>query len=335
MGFFITRSGFTQVSTAMVSVANDMLANGFTQVYPTASATTFTDPNATESQGGQFTQFSMVLAATAAVDTLVSAQPWSVNISVGTVQSASLFVGTPLQIQATGAVSGIAPGPNATVIDYAGATGAQCNNQFPLTNTISTGFFNRGTRITPATQGSYPVSYALTITSRGFALAMWEEATDDIAAQQSWMVVQRAVDRVTGAALTSGKAPLFCVNATNDNFWQFTVREADINRPTIRLPADSSGADYTAVVNSGQQISIDEAGKYIINFPCRLNTQRYAYTQELDMIGYTSANVVSQFAAVPVTVYGESSARTYTSLFANGSNDSDMRILFLSSGGGI
>jgi hypothetical protein len=63
--------------------------------------------------------------------------------------------------------------------------------------------------------------------------------------------------------------------------------------------------------------------------PNRLNTQRYAYTDELDLIGYTSADVISQDSDVPVTVYGESSPRKYKAMKTSGPNNTGFRILVL------
>lgn len=327
----ITRTGFTSVSAVITSVANDMITMGFAQVFPTPGGTSFTTPT-------NPAQFQVVLDATITVDPLVATQPWRVEFNVATLQTVSMYVATPTQIGTDGTVSGIVapyPSTSPTIIDYSGCIGDINSSMTPILTNPATGFFNRGSRIGATTQNSYPVSYCLSVTPRGFALAIWEEANDDQAAQSSWVVVQRPVDRLTGQALATGKAPLFCVNSVGGKYWKFVVREADINRPTVRLPADTTTTDSTAVINSLQQVAIDESGKYIINFPCRLNTQRYAYTQELDMLGYTSADVVSQFTQVPVTVYGESSPRTYQSLFANGVNDTNLRILFLASGGGI
>jgi hypothetical protein len=341
-GQVFSRNGFPDVATAMTSIVNDLIAGGFTQVYPTPGGTTFTPPS---QSGSTFTKYSVSLDATTTVDPLAATQPWRLQFNIGSLQDVSLNIATPLQISSTGVVSQVLQGATATVVDYSGACGAQNPSLFADPADATTGFFNRSPRVQQTTpQGgtkgyyssnSYPISYYLGCSPRGFALAIWEEGMDDLVATQSWVVVQRPVDRVTGTVLTTGKAPLFCVNSVGGLYWKFVVRETDINRPTTRATADANNPDNTAVINSHQQVAIDEAGKYIINFPCRLNTQRYAYTQEMDLLGYTSADVVSQFTAVPVTVYGETSARSYQSLFANGANDTNLRILFLTSGGGM
>lgn len=339
-GQVFSRNGFVDVQAAVVSIVNDMITGGFTQVYPTPGGTTFTPPT---QSGSTFTPYSVSLDATTTVDPLATSQPWRLQFNVGSLQDVSLNIATPTQISTAGVVSQVLSGITATVTDYAGAVGAANPTLFANQADPTTGFFNRAARIvqtgttnkTYLSTNSYPISYYLVCSPRGFALAIWEEGMDNIVATQSWVVVQRPVDRVTGTVLTTGKAPLFCVNSVGNLYWKFTVRETDINRPTTRAQADANTPDNTAVINSQQQVAIDEAGKYIINFPCRLNTQRYAYTQEMDLLGYTSADVVSQFTAVPVTVYGESTARTYQSLFANAANDTNLRILFLSQNGGI
>lgn len=340
-GQVFSRNGFVDVQSAVVSIVNDMITGGFTQVFPTAGGPTFVAPT---QSGSTFATYSVSLDATTTVDPMATTQPWRLQFNIGSTQDVSLNIATPTQISSTGTVSQVLQGATPTVVDYAGAVGAANPSLFSNQADQTTGFFNRAARVVSTNVGqtktfqstnSYPISYYLVCSPRGFALAVWEEGMDNIVATQSWVVVQRPVDRVTGTVLTTGKAPLMCINSVGNLYWKFTVRETDINRPTTRAQADANTADNTAVINSQQQVAIDEAGKYIINFPCRLNTQRYAYTQEMDLLGYTSADVVSQFTAVPVTVYGEQAARTYQSLFANAINDTNLRILFLQTGGGM
>jgi hypothetical protein len=45
--------------------------------------------------------------------------------------------------------------------------------------------------------------------------------------------------------------------------------------------------------------------------------------------------VVSQWSDVPLTVFGEGTARVYKALHANGYNNTKMRLLALVQGGGI
>lgn len=228
-------------------------------------------------------------------------------------------------------------------------------------------FIDRSIRIPDlSTAQAYPMSYMLNISPRGFSLAVWEEQQDPTGMKYSWVVVQRPVDRNTGTPLISldTKTPLFCVYGLKDMYvpaaikpntatggasnkqviyperWEsgikkFVVREQDIFKPTPSYPASYDSDDSNAILNDKQQVSITEDNKYILTFPNKLNTPRYAYTHELDLLAYTSADVVSQRTEVPITVYNEPDARIYTALFANGSNNTNMRLLLLTENGGV
>jgi hypothetical protein len=198
------------------------------------------------------------------------------------------------------------------------------------------GFINRIKRIGTSNPEAFPMTYRLVISNRGVWLGIWEEATTQEGSRYfNWVLVQRPVDRVTGATVVDGKAPVFCVNAVGGKFWKFVVREMDIMRPSARIQADLDTEDSEAILNSANQVSLSEDGKYIITFPSRLNTSRYRYPHELDMIASTSADVVSQNTDVDITVYGESTARKYKALHANGPANTGMRLMVLSKGGSI
>lgn len=212
---------------------------------------------------------------------------------------------------------------------------------------------------------SYPMSYAVTISDRGLAIFVWEHGTDQYSNRFSWLIVQRPVNHTTGQQIVSGKAPVHCVYGlmkpqTNQpwaagdslNLRRFIVREADVQVPYPQAPvvttapnrndvtlqgvdATQSTRDYAPIINAHQQVAITEDNKYVVVLPNGLNTSRYAYTHELDMIAYTSADVVSMGADVPVQVYGEGAPRIYRAMHANGPDNTGMRILMLRSGGGV
>lgn len=236
-------------------------------------------------------------------------------------------------------------------------------------NNADSQFIDRTVRIPDvATAASYPMSYRLAITPRGVMLVVWEEGQDATGNRFSWFCVQRPVDRNTGVVLADDvntKCPVFCVYGLPDMYipaalrvdssggssssqpqvliperWEsgvkkFVVRERDVLKPTPSVPASYDTADSNAIINAQQQVAITEDNKYVVIFPNRLNTPRYAYTHELDMLAFTSSDVISQWSDVPVTVYGEAQARTYKAMLANGANNTNMRILVLSAGGGI
>ncbi len=212
-----------------------------------------------------------------------------------------------------------------------------------------------------------PVAYRLTVTDKGFVLFVWEEAQDDYGSKFSWITVQRPVDPITGATLASGKAPVFCMysiggglpknpdpllpeNASdkqnvyqnkgdwydsNPLIYRFTVREADVFRPTIPVLATVSSPDNHAVINGKQQVSINEQNQYVVTFPTGFNTDRYMYKHEMDLTPYTSADVIGMWSDVSITVYGENTARRYKAMHSNLPNGVGLRILVMVFGPGF
>lgn len=358
-GFVVERHGYTTAGDMLKDIITDMLANGFTQVLP-QGATAFNKATITF-------PFQVTMEAGPLVDPLNDSalavkQPWRVmfDTRVTSGATASEFIGcyvaSPLQLDGKGALADRKqPGSTPYYFDIIGAIGAQMGTetsnsavavdgdyakyQGPTSasagDETTKGLINRGIRV--AKNGNaYPLSYRLAITGRGFWLGTWEDAsTAETAINFNWVLVQRPVDRTTGATLVTGKAPVFCVNGVGGNYWQFVVRESDILKPGQRRTAETNTNDSEAIINGENQVSLSEDGKYIVTFPSRLNTSRYRYPHELDMIGITSADVVSQFSDVPLTVYGEGAARSYKAMHANSPSNTGMRVIVLQAGGGI
>jgi len=364
-GFVIERHGYTTAAALIADVATDMIANGFDFVWTTGGASSFDKANV-------HSPYRVTLEASGDVDPLnasaVSAkQPWRVCLDVQDPQRAFIYVATPLQLDDQGNVATekyfYNQGSQSQLesVDYIGAIGAQVGAQYSTSGSTRPGIIDPATGLySPPTQSSgtapdettkgiimrkvrigdagasYPLSYRLVITDRGFWLGCWEDATTaETSSAFNWVLVQRPVDRTTGETLTTGKAPVFCVNGVGGQYWQFVVRESDILRPGARRDAATNATDSEAVINIENQVSLSEDGKYIVTFPSRLNTSRYRYPHELDIIGITSADVVSQYSDVPLTVYGETDPRSYKALHANGTGNTGMRILILQQGGGI
>lgn len=107
--------------------------------------------------------------------------------------------------------------------------------------------------------------------------------------------------------------------------YKFVVCEADIQRPSLTKPADQNFPDSNAILNSDEMVSVSEDNKYVITIPKGLNTPRFAYTQELDLIAYTSADVIGQFTEVDLPLYGTD--YRYKALPANRLKNTGMRIL--------
>lgn len=380
-GFTIERKDFVKVDDLMASVIEDMLANGFTRVYPTTGAENGKD---------------VILAPTIDVDPLFDTQPWQVRFmwdrdpsSAGTAGAGTIpetttggkcdvVVATPLQFAGNKCASYSVkyddgnPMPSAQT-DYIGLIGTMARTGSNLNQLCQ--FLDRS-NLQSAQWAVYPMSYRLTITNRGFALFVWEQPTDATGNRNSWVVVQRPVDNITGETIITGKCPVHCLyglmgrranepqSDTNGafNIRRFVVREIDVaapyplrvepspNTPTIirtkelmpglhtpMMGADAvrNNVDYAAVMSGVQQVCITEGNKYIVTFPNGFNTARHGYTHEMDLVAYTSADVVSQSTEIDLTVYGEETNRKYIAMASNGPNNTGMRLLMLAEGGGV
>jgi hypothetical protein len=336
-GFVVERHGYLTAAALTAAVVQDMLANGFVQKFPTAAL----DP--TKITG----KFRITLEAGGDVDPLnktdvTEKQPWRICFDLLDAQRLFVYVATPIQLPDDGRVATELTTSNSAT-DILGAIGAQVGpgsldnqgNYSGTTDEPTKGLINRARRV-DVLGISYPLSYRLVITDRGFWLGVWEDAVSaESASFYNWVLVQRPVDRANGATLVTGKAPVFCVNCCGNLYSQFVVREQDILRPGKRRSASRNEADSEAVLNMQNQVSLSEDGKYVVTFPSRLNTSRYRYPHELDIMGITSSDVVSQYSDVPLQFYGEAQPRIYKALHANGGTNIGMRTLVLQSGGGI
>ena len=345
MGFFVERKGYTRLSDVMYAVVADMKANGFTQKYPTSPLIKPAD--------GSFAKFSVVMEPDATVNALSTVAQYAIRfecappvvLNGGTSQTAweTKYINdtSSTYADATGVDTIMMDITTPSLLNY--TTGAiQYVDPDEQNNAI---FWSRRRAMN---YRAWPMSYALSITDRGIALCIWENDQDKEGNNFAWFVVQRPVDKTSGAQLKDdavSHCPVVAiVKAGNNSLLNsyissdveyFTVCETDISRPSKRKSATKHEEDSTRLINSAKQVMIMEDGKYVIDFPCRFNTARYSYTQELDMVGITSADVVSAGSDVATTVYGEATPRTYYSLMANGANNTGMRFLFLKKGGGI
>ena len=214
-----------------------------------------------------------------------------------------------------------------------------------------------------------PFTYSLAISDHGFALHLRVEGQDDAGCRQAWVVIQRAINS-DGTIVKTGKAPLFCMfsvngggSPTNDTplnlarstisglntglayaIQRFTVRESDVNAPTPAISASVHSADAMAVINPLQQVPFSENNQFDFRLPQGFNTQRYSYPYEMDMVGYASADVISNGTIIETQVYGETTGegdaaepklRKYKALSANSPKNTGMRLFMLTEGGGV
>ena len=200
-----------------------------------------------------------------------------------------------------------------------------------------------------------PFTYHLSFTDHGFALHIGVEGRDSDGCRAAWLVIQRAINS-DGTVVVDGKAPLFCMFSVNGGgsinndlevrpasfspgsfqIMRFTVRESDVNAPTQPVPAHVHSADSYAVINPYQMVPFSEDNHFDFRLPAGFNTQRYSYPYEMDIVGYASADVISNGTLIDVQVYNEkeddgttAKKRTYKALTANSPNNTGMRIFFL------
>lgn len=318
MGISIERHGIVNCNELIDLLIADMLSGGFTQVFPVGAYDPATHKGAT-------------LEAGPGVDPLSATQPWRIRLEALSDLQIKVNVAHPFQLPDTGGVvplAGMYPVESGVI--GRGAIGNGASGTGPI-HFIHRDIDEYG--ITSGNQASYPMSYRLTTCAHGFALFIWNEATDSVGNSFSWLAVQRSVDNATGAPYVTGKSPVYAVfSHPKLGIRKFVVRESDVHKPTISVPATANTEDSRAIINEEAQVAITEDNKYVVTMPNGLNTPRYSYTQELDVVAITSADVVSQWAEVPLTQYGESQPRVYKAMCANGANNTGMRVLMLMSG---
>jgi hypothetical protein len=191
------------------------------------------------------------------------------------------------------------------------------------------------------------MSYTLTITNRGVFFAVWQDSQEEVPQDAidgafgnspfRWFLIQRAVDRLTGAVkgnpatLATSRCPVFCLSGSGapTEYRKFVVREKDVVSPSRKKWASVPSEDSTALINPYIQQSLTESGEFVVTFISNLSTSRYKYSDELDMLGTVSAAVIGAGSEIQVTVYGESTPRTYTALYANKQNGTGMRLMVL------
>lgn len=313
---------------------DDLKTAGFSQIFPASNA------NVIVTSG----KAKFVMESTSSMNPLHTTQPYRILVdldanAIGAVGRIRVSIANPQQIDSTGAYSRF-PGnwsSNLTHTDVMGQLGtAWMAGTGPGVQNIPFGssFMTRNASNTDIDLGSV-YSYQLVVSDHGVTVVVWEEG-DETNPRFSWFCVQSPVDKDTGAPLLTDNSPIFCVYSADGVAAQkFVVNEADVFRPTRSVSAIVDSLNSSAIINGTHQVAIAKGNKYLVTFPNRLNTERYAYTEELDMIGYTSASVIADGSEIPVTVYGESEPRVYRAMKSNGPNNTMMRLLTLVQGGGV
>jgi hypothetical protein len=100
-----------------------------------------------------------------------------------------------------------------------------------------------------------------------------------------------------------------------------------------RVPAVLNSEDNHLLFNPQNQISLTEDKKYLVSFPHNISTPRFRYTEELDLIGLTSSDVLMAGQVITINTYGETTgtppvitAREYIALPPSGRYNTGLRI---------
>lgn len=171
----------------------------------------------------------------------------------------------------------------------------------------------------PLIEGRAPVFCVYTIIDKGFL-----QPTADYKLYQGG--TPTGVSTTPPPSIKYGEYYVILRDVTAQFHYKFVVCEEDVYRPSLMTLADMSQPDSNPIINSSQQVSISEDNKYVVTIPKGLNTTRYAYTHELDMIAYTSADVIGMLTEVELPLYGNS--YKYKALIANRLKNTGMRILY-------
>ena len=183
--------------------------------------------------------------------------------------------------------------------------------------------------LTPYYNISCDMNAIITITNRGFVLSTYR--TVDInsmpganksATGNSTFLVQRPVDPTTGTPKVSGTAPIFAlcksVDSRTSGFAFCILREKDINASTGWY--DTSNVQPNVFYKFSTEWphpNLFDNMTHVIKFPFGFATTRHLYMEELDLISLVSASVFMGDQDMNITMYGETTERTYTSLYGD------------------
>lgn len=344
MGISIERNGYTDIMELGYQIVTDLSLNGFEVIAVDKVATNvFSQVNS-----------HYVLKATTQVDPLAEEgiQPWVLVLEFNN-STGYINVWTVTEHQLDNSLS-------ITEYDTDKESGRLSRRNSNDTSIKGSYFWVRRDDITEwscytnpdVDVEAIPISYQLSISDHGVFFSMWAESYDNAGDCFNWFVIQRPVDCNTGLIVTDGKSPLVCVFSRHgmpndtyinngsastvvDSIDYFIVRESDVNMPEPTQTAVVPTGDRFPIINPIQQVSILEDSNYVIRFPQGFNTQRYVYDYKLDLIAYTSADVLSQWSKPKFIVFGESTQRTYKAMNANFPDNKGMRILCQIDGSGF
>lgn len=165
-------------------------------------------------------------------------------------------------------------------------------------------------------------NYRLSLTDRGWALAVWPISRVNSATTNVVIAMQRPVNPTNGLPKIEGNAPIFAlwkdtVNQNNYFNWAI-VREKDIS-PSVSIGDTSTPTRYNMY-----RISLDwphpnlfDNNSHVVKFPYGLATFRHLYLDEMDLICFVNASAFASQQDVRITMYGEADERLYKTVWGD------------------
>lgn len=321
------RQGITSVPLMIANIVTDLILGGMELEFA------FKGSSPASAPAEDVTKY--VLKASSTIDPLFESQAWRLVIHVEG-NSYTYFACTTIQVLDDG--------------DVAATGGHSKSGAMVVDNNLEEAFFFTRNPKNPTWSvhselpdnvgpEAVPLSSLVSCSDHGFVISTWAEGQDNRGDCFNWVSIQRPVTD-DGTVITEGKAPLFCVFSQNgggskvsldtiepNGILKFVVMESDISAPTKPVSAVVPMPDSHPIINPIQQVAIAETFEYVMNFPKGLNTHRYYYEASLDMLAFTSADVISSGSTDNITLFGESTKREYRSLNANSLNNRGMRLL--------
>lgn len=338
----------------------DMLAGGFQLV----------DADTGLVGGIQNNTTKVIMRPLVSVDPLWGTDPWSIYMEVsGSAVMPSPLTGANATVTNTGLYMRIGSSsqlPNLTNMVAGLPSYPLIPNRFEALTTEQYAVANVGVDY-PRLSVMTPMAYRLTIVERGFVFASWTQAFTENAMHFGVMCVQRGVS-CDGTVSSTGQKPLYMVtNITPTslgsgtfpgpkNGWFYSiVREIDttVSQPqwvtqptnqggvygylfstnTINDPNEARGTVLNYFPSQWKTPVTTDTGEYILMFPFGLCSNRFAFSDEIDLIAVSKADAYQSGQVVPITVYGED--REYTAYSSNNQSaginyDSGIRIFVLS-----
>lgn len=174
---------------------------------------------------------------------------------------------------------------------------------------------------------SADMNLQMTLTSRGFALMTYRSSDINMMPGQSGtssgnalVVVQRPVNPTNGSTKVQGTAPIFCLakntNDTTPGFNFSVIRESDI--PTATAFVDTSVVSTSVFYKFSSEWThpnLFDNLTHVIKFPFGFCTTRHIYMEEMDLLCLVNATAFVGGQKMNITMYGESTKRTYTTGF--------------------